>query len=74
SYSFLPRFGAFSFVFLDLANLHSKRLSQSPSKKLLTQLLIQAAGLAYHHDAVVYIISPFGAVSHHAIACILPAA
>ena len=37
-------------------------------------LFIQAAGLAYHHDAVVYIISPFGAVSHHAPACILPAA
>ena len=38
--SFLPRFGAFSFIFLDLANLHSKRLSQSPSKKLLTQPLL----------------------------------
>ena len=33
-------------------------------------LFIQAAGLVYHHDAVVYIISPFGAVSHHAPACI----
>ncbi len=33
-------------------------------------LFIQAAGLVYHHDAVVYIISPFGAVSHHASACI----
>ena len=41
SSSFLPRFGAFSFIFLDLANLHSKRLSQSPSKKLLTQLRFQ---------------------------------
>jgi hypothetical protein len=27
--------------------------------------------LAYHHDAVVDIISPFRAVSHHAPACIL---
>ena len=33
-------------------------------------LFIQAAGLAYHRDAVVDIISPFGAVSHHAPACI----
>ena len=33
-------------------------------------LFIQAAGLVYHPDAVVYIISPFGAVSHHAPACI----
>ena len=33
-------------------------------------LFIQAAGLAYHHDAVVDIISPCGAVSHHALACI----
>ena len=33
-------------------------------------LFIQAAGLVYHHDAVVDIISPFGAVSHHAPACI----
>ncbi len=37
----------------------------------VTSFFIQAAGLAYHHDAVVYIISPFGAVSHHASACIL---
>ena len=37
-------------------------------------LFIQAAGLAYHHDAVVDIISPCGAVSHHASACIFPAA
>ena len=37
----------------------------------VTSFFIQAAGLAYHHDAVVYIISPFGAVSHHAPACIL---
>ena len=36
----------------------------------VTSFFIQAAGLAYHHDAVVYIISPFGAVSHHASACI----
>ena len=33
-------------------------------------LFIQAAGLAYHHDAVVDIISLFGAVYHHAPACI----
>ena len=37
----------------------------------VTSFFIQAAGLVYHHDAVVYIISPFGAVSHHASACIL---
>ena len=37
-------------------------------------LFIQAAGLVYHHDAVVDIISPCGAVSHHALACIFPAA
>ena len=36
----------------------------------VTSFFIQAAGLVYHHDAVVYIISPFGAVSHHASACI----
>ena len=36
----------------------------------LSNFFIQAAGLAYHHDAVVDIISPFGAVSHHALACI----
>ena len=41
-------------------------------KKILLFLFIQAAGLAYHHDAVVDIISPCGAVSHHAPACILP--
>ena len=29
-----------------------------------------AEAMAYHHDAVVDIISPFGAVSHHALACI----
>ena len=40
----------------------------------LSNFFIQAAGLAYHHDAVVDIISPLGAVSHHAPACILPAA
>ena len=28
-------------------------------------LFIQAAGLAYHHDAVVHIISPYGAGYHH---------
>ena len=33
-------------------------------------LFIQAAGLAYHHDAVVDIISLLGAVYHHAPACI----
>ena len=39
-------------------------------------LFIQAAGLAYHHDAVVDIINGKLAaiVSHHAPACILPAA
>jgi len=37
----------------------------------LSDFFIQAAGLAYHHDAVVDIISPLGAVSHHALACIL---
>ena len=36
----------------------------------LSNFFIQAAGLAYHHDAVVDIISPVGAVSHHALACI----
>ena len=36
----------------------------------VTSFFIQAAGLAYHHDAVVDIISPVGAVSHHAPACI----
>ena len=36
----------------------------------LSNFFIQAAGLAYHHDAVVDIISPFWAVSHHALACI----
>ena len=36
----------------------------------VTSFFIQAAGLAYHHDAVVDIISPCGAVSHHAPACI----
>ena len=29
-------------------------------------LFIQAAGLAYHHDAVVYIISPTGCISSRA--------
>ena len=36
----------------------------------LSNFFIQAAGLAYHRDAVVDIISPFWAVSHHALACI----
>ena len=48
----------------------------SPTKKALAKasaFFIQAAGLAYHHDAVVDIISPCGAVYHHALACILPA-
>ena len=44
------------------------------TKKILVlkneDFFIQAAGLAYHHDAVVDIISPSGAVSHHALACI----
>ena len=47
----------------------------SAAKKIdkfrLVDFFIQAAGLAYHHDAVVDIISPLGAVSHHALACIL---
>lgn len=46
----------------------------APAKKFdksrLVEFFIQAAGLAYHHDAVVDIISPYGAVSHHALACI----
>ena len=33
-------------------------------------LFIQAAGLAHHHGKAVDIISPYGAVSHHAPACI----
>ena len=37
----------------------------------LSNFFIQAAGFVYHHDAVVDIISPYGAVSHHALACIL---
>jgi len=37
----------------------------------LSNVFIQAAGLAYHRDAVVDSISPCGAVSHHALACIL---
>ena len=49
-------------------------LSPPTKKELLSTkssfLFIQAAGLAYHHDAVVDIISPCGAVSHHAPACI----
>ena len=49
--------------------LHQKRSNFCLPK--VTSFFIQAAGLAYHHDAVVYIISPFGAVSHHASACIL---
>ena len=48
---------------------HQKRSNFCKTK--VTSFFIQAAGLAYHHDAVVYIISPFGAVSHHASACIL---
>ena len=49
--------------------------SGHPSQKILVlrneDFFIQAAGLVYHHDAVVHIISPFGSVSHHALACIL---
>ena len=44
--------------------------TKNPTSLDLSDFFIQAAGLAYHHDAVVDIISPFGAVYHHALACI----
>ena len=47
---------------------HQKRSNFCLPK--VTSFFIQAAGLVYHHDAVVDIISPYGAVSHHAPACI----
>ena len=43
---------------------------KNSESKCIRNFFIQAAGLAYHHDEVVDIISPFGAVSHHASACI----
>ena len=49
--------------------VHQKRSNFCLPK--VTSFFIQAAGLVYHHDAVVDIISPYGAVYHHALACIL---
>ena len=58
----------FTSVLLRLVALSQKRSNFCLPK--VTSFFIQAAGLAYHHDVVVDIISPFGAVSHHAPACI----
>ena len=73
-------------TYADLAHLVERNLAKvevagstpvirsKKSKPKGLDFFIQAAGLVYHHDAVVYITSPFGAVYHHASACILPAA
>ena len=56
---FLPRF-----THLFTALSQQKQNICLPTNVLF--LFIQAAGLAYHHDAVVYIISPTGCISSRA--------
>ena len=63
---FLPRLRTVCAVFRNKKELLSTKSSF---------FVIQAAGLAYHRArSAVHIISPRGAVSHHALACIPPAA
>ncbi len=40
--------------------------AKKPDKFRLVEFFIQAAGLVYHHDAVVDIISPLGCISSRA--------